>query len=176
MLCKTDCWCDEKKVLAKTNHSSDGTVAGLEKSFLCQSQNCLGYHFSGRIFFHLGRNRAPRLKSLGSKKKKKKKLSLRPSSAHTRTRTVNEMIAKSAIDLAGNSLLQQLLTAPAGLCQNLFLHKPAGAVRSCCDSKILFLAIDEKQKKKERKEKETTRKKFGPLYSHETLSGRGRSC
>ena len=24
----------------------------------------------------------------------------------------------SAIDLAGNSLLQQLLTAPAGLCQN----------------------------------------------------------
>ena len=43
---------------------------GLEKSFLCQSQNCLRCHFSGRIFFHLGRNRAPRLKSLGAKKKK----------------------------------------------------------------------------------------------------------
>ena len=42
--------------------------AGLEKSFLCQSQNCLGCLFSGRIFFHLGRNRAPRLESLGAKK------------------------------------------------------------------------------------------------------------
>ena len=59
-------------------------ITGLEKSFVCQSQNCLGCHFSGRIFFQLGRNRAPRLKSLGAKKKK---LFLRPSSAHTRTRT-----------------------------------------------------------------------------------------
>ena len=42
---------------------------GLEKSFLCQSQKCLGCHFSGRIFFLLGRNRAPRLKSLGAKKR-----------------------------------------------------------------------------------------------------------
>ena len=28
-----------------------------------------GCHFSGRSFFHLGRNRAPRLKSLGAKKR-----------------------------------------------------------------------------------------------------------
>ena len=53
---------------------------GLEKSFLCQSQNFLECHFSGRIFFHLGRNRAPRLESLGAKKKKE--AILRSSSAH----------------------------------------------------------------------------------------------
>ena len=43
----------------------------------------------------------------------------------------------SAIDLAGNSLLQQLLTAPAGLCQNEN-EKPAGAVRSCCKDRVSF--------------------------------------
>ena len=31
--------------------------------------------------------------------------------------------------------LQQLLTAPAGLCQK-FWHKPAGAVRSCCNNEF----------------------------------------
>ena len=39
--------------------------AGLEKSFLCQSQNFsdrAGRQFSGRIFFQLGRNRAPNSK------------------------------------------------------------------------------------------------------------------
>ena len=34
----------------------------------------------------------------------------------------------------------------------------------------------EKKKKERKKEKETTRKKLGPLHSHETLRGRGRSC
>ena len=56
----------------KVSHFSSnilGTTSGLEKSFLCQSQNCLGCHFSGRIFFQPGRNRAPRLKSLGAKKR-----------------------------------------------------------------------------------------------------------
>ena len=33
-------------------------------------------------------------------------------------------------------LLQQLLTAPTGLCQNMFWHKPAGAVRSCCNNEF----------------------------------------
>ena len=42
-------------------------------------------HFSGRIFFQLGRNGAPSLKKLGAKKKKS--LSLRAAFAHTRTRT-----------------------------------------------------------------------------------------
>ena len=42
-------------------------ITGLEKSFRCQSQNFLWWHFSGRIFFHLGCNRAPRLESLGAK-------------------------------------------------------------------------------------------------------------
>ena len=45
---------------------------GLEKSFLCQLQNFSGRtrapFYSGRIFFHLGRSRAPRLKTLAAKK------------------------------------------------------------------------------------------------------------
>ena len=57
------------------------------KNLFCASRRIFraepGCHFSGRIFFHLGRNHAPRLKSLGAKKK----LSLRPASAHTRTQT-----------------------------------------------------------------------------------------
>ena len=57
------------------------------KNLFCASRRFFwaepGCHFSGRIFFHLGRNHAPRLKSLGAKKK----LSLRPASAHTRTQT-----------------------------------------------------------------------------------------
>ena len=58
------------------------------KNLFCASRRIFravaGRHFSGRIFFQLGRNHAPRLTSLGAKKKK---LSLRPASAHTRTRT-----------------------------------------------------------------------------------------
>ena len=54
------------------------------KNLFCASRRIFpanpGCHFSGRIFFHLGRNRAPRLKSLGAKKNK---LSSRPVSAHT---------------------------------------------------------------------------------------------
>ena len=50
---------------------------GLENLF-CASRRIFrtehGCHFSGRIFFQLGLNRVPRLKSLGAKKKK---LSLR---------------------------------------------------------------------------------------------------
>ena len=42
------------------------------KNLFCASRRTFraepGRHFSGRIFFHLGRNRAPRLKSLGAKK------------------------------------------------------------------------------------------------------------
>ena len=45
---------------------------GLENLF-CASRRIFRVeprrHFSGRIFFHLGRNRAPRLKSLGAKKR-----------------------------------------------------------------------------------------------------------
>ena len=74
-------------------------VSHRSKNLFCASRRIFpakpGCHFSGRIFFHLGRNRAPRLKSLGAKNKK---LSLRPASAHTRTRTsstINELIASS---------------------------------------------------------------------------------
>ena len=123
--------------------ASRRALTGLEKSFLCQSQNCLGCHFSGRIFFHLGRSRAPRLKSLGAKKKR--------------------------------SYLWGHL-----------LHTSWHEHHQWNGSKFLLLAmkIDEMQKKKkkkrkrkkERKKKKTTRKKLGPLHSHETLRGRGRSC
>ena len=98
----------------------DPEPAGLEKSFLCQSQNCLGCQFSGRIFFHLGRNRAPRLQRLGAKKE-----AMHIFEAifwtHPDTNIINEMIARSF---------------------------------------SLATKIDEKHKikKKERKEKETTRK------------------
>ena len=44
------------------------------KNLFCASRRIFrtdpGHHFSGRIFFHLGRNCAPRLKSLGAKRKK----------------------------------------------------------------------------------------------------------
>ena len=125
------------------------TASGLEKSFLCQSQNCLGCHFSGRIFFQLGRNRAPRLKSLGAKKR--------------------------------SYLWGHLLDTPG--------HER----HQWNDSKLLFFwqwksMKAKKKKKKKRKEKKKklqeskdnfyyyyTRKQLGPLHSHETLRGRGRS-
>ena len=74
----------------------DKPVPGLEKSFLCQSQNFLECHFSGRIFFYLGRNRAPRLESLGAKKKKEKEAILEAIfCTHPDTNIINEMIASS---------------------------------------------------------------------------------
>ena len=43
------------------------------KNLFCVSRRLFrtepGRHFSGRIFFQLGRNRAPRLKALGAKKR-----------------------------------------------------------------------------------------------------------
>ena len=63
-------------------------LPGLEKSFLCQSQKCIGCHFSCRIFFHLGRNRAPRPKSLGAKKSFFEAIFC----THPDTNIINEMI------------------------------------------------------------------------------------
>ena len=110
-------------------------LAGLEKSFLCQSQNCPGCHFSGRIFFQLGRNRAPRLQSLGAKNKEAIFEAI--FCTHPDTNIINEMIASSF---------------------------------------ILAMKIDEKRKKEKERKKRTTGKTLGPLHSHETLRGRGRSC
>ena len=73
---------------------SAAALTGLEKSFLCQSQNFLGCHFSGRIFFHLGRNRAPRLESLGAKKEKEAIFEA-IFCTHPDTNIINEMIASS---------------------------------------------------------------------------------
>ena len=52
-----------------------------------------GCHFSGRIFFHLGRNRAPRLKSLGAKKKEA--IFEASFCTHLNTNIINEMIGSS---------------------------------------------------------------------------------
>ena len=49
-----------------------------------------GCHFSGRIFFHLGRNREPRLKSLGAKKKEA--IFEASFCTHPNTNIINEMI------------------------------------------------------------------------------------
>ena len=53
-----------------------------------------GGHFSGRIFFQLGRNRVPRLKSLGAKKKKEAIFEV-SFCLHSNTNIINEMIASS---------------------------------------------------------------------------------
>ena len=52
----------------------------------------LGCHFFGGIFFHPGRNRALRLKSLGAKKKAIFEASF---CTHPNTNIINEMIASS---------------------------------------------------------------------------------
>ena len=143
-------------------------MAGLEKSFLCQSQNCLGCHFSGRIFFHLGRSRAPRLESLGAKKKKEPIFEA-IFCTHPDTNIINEMVASS------------------------FYWR----WKSMKSKKKKKNERKEKERKKERKRnywKEHTGqadgskypvsiaktlftgKKLGPLHSHETLRGRGWSC
>ena len=66
------------------------------KKFFCASRRIFraepGCHFSGHIFVHLGRNRAPRLKSLGAKKEAIFEASC---CTHPNINIVNEMIASS---------------------------------------------------------------------------------
>ena len=64
------------------------TDSGLEKSFLCQSQNFQaepGCHFSVRIFLSSWSQSC--VKTQKFRRRQKKKLSLRPDSAHNRTQT-----------------------------------------------------------------------------------------
>ena len=64
------------------------------KNLFCASRRIFrtepGRHFSGRIFFHLGRSRAPRLKSLGAKEKAVFEASV---CTHPNTNIINKMIA-----------------------------------------------------------------------------------
>ena len=83
-------------LITSSSASLAASTPGLEKSFLCQSQNFSGrarVPFSGRIFFHLGRNRAPRPKNLGAKKKEA--IFKASFCTHPNTNIINEMIASS---------------------------------------------------------------------------------
>ena len=107
-----------------TNQGSKKHSCGSRRIFRAEP----GCHFSGRIFFHLGRNHAPRLKSLGAKKEAIFEASF---CTHPNTNIINEMIASS-----------------------FFFWQ--------------WKSIESKKKK--------SRKKLGPLHSHETRRGSGRRC
>ena len=74
---------------------SDGPQGS--KNVFCASRRIFrvepGCHFSGRIFFHLGRNRAPRLKSFGAKKKEA--IFEASFCTHLNTNIINETVASS---------------------------------------------------------------------------------
>ena len=95
------------------------------KNLFCASRRIFraepGRHFSGRIFFQLGRNHAPRLTSLGAKKEAIFEASF---CTHQNTKIIDEIIASSfffKIDWKQKKIEKKLLESS---CAQFILLKP----------------------------------------------------